>query len=84
MDMVETMVIENNNPNLVFTLFFIIAVVVIIVNLIGIKFLIDRKKTLEDVKKKIEKRHETMVFEARRKEQREIYEKESNDLHNPF
>ena len=69
MNELETIVIENNNPNQIFTLVLILVVIFIVVSLIEIKLLSDRKKRLEGVRKKIVKRHESMVFEFNRKEQ---------------
>lgn len=77
MNELETIVIENNNPNQIFTLVLILAVIFIVVSLIEIKLLSDRKKRLESVRKKIVKRHESMVFEFNRKEQLKN-EKETN------
>lgn len=64
MGMAGTIVIEDNNPNLMWILIIIFAVTVILFNIIGIKFLFERKKTLKDVKSKIEVRHEIMLKEA--------------------
>ena len=77
MNELETIVIENNNPNQIFTLVLILVVIFIVVSLIEIKLLSDRKKRLEGVRKKIVKRHESMVCEFNRKEQLKN-EKETN------
>ena len=77
MNELETIVIENNNPNQIFTLVLILVVIFIVVSLIEIKLLSDRKKRLEGVRKKIVKRLESMVVEFNRKEQLKN-EKETN------
>ena len=42
MEGIEKIVIENNNPNMVFALFAIMALFVILINLIGIKMKMKR------------------------------------------
>ena len=78
MEGIEKIVIENNNPNMVFALFAIMALFVILINLIGIKMKMKRKEQLEEVKRKIQKRHESMETELARKrrEQGNSYVKE--------
>ena len=67
MEGIEKIIITNNNPNMIYAMFAIMAFFVIIVNLIGIKLKLKRKEQLEEVRKKIIKRHESMETELLRK-----------------
>lgn len=54
----ETIVIKDNNPNLLIGIVLIICLSVIITQLLGISVKMKRRKNLIKVKKKIENRHE--------------------------
>lgn len=62
--MLETMVIENNNPNLLPVIVLILAVLYIGFSLVSIKVKKDRKKRLEQTKKIIDKNHERILLDA--------------------
>lgn len=65
----QTIVITDNNPNLIPGIILIICVSFIVAQIVSINLKIKRKKRLENVKKKIEKRHDIMENEYWREEQ---------------
>ena len=83
MENVKTLIIQDNNPDLLLFLAAIIAVVLIVVNLIGIYMKKKRKQRLEETKQKIIKRHEQLEIEFSRKEAEQNAKKNSS-YHNPY
>lgn len=61
----NTIIIENNNPNCLPGILFMLAIFFIIYSLISAKIKKNRKLRLEEAKKKIEKRHEQLEMEER-------------------
>lgn len=83
MENVKTLIIQDNNPDLLLFLAAIIAVVLIVVNLIGIYMKKKRKQRLEETKQKIIKRHEQLEIEFSRKEAEQNAKKNSS-YHHPY
>lgn len=63
-----TMIIEDNNPNMIPMIVLILAVLYIIFSLIEVKIKKKRKERLENTKKIINKNHERIIFDSQSKE----------------
>lgn len=74
--MVQTIVIENNNPNMLPLIMVTLVTEYLVYSVVSIKIKLNRKKRLETIRKKIVKRHEEIV----RREQ----EKNAKKFHNNF
>lgn len=59
----NVLVIESNNPNLLPIIVLMLAVIYIAYNLLAIKLKVNKKKRLEQTKKKIAKNHERVLLD---------------------
>lgn len=65
--MLSSLVIEDNNPNMLPMIVLILAVLYIVYSLISIKIKKNKKERLDETKKKIDKSHERFLLEEHNK-----------------